>query len=104
VSSDSSAGSDAVLVGGTALGGAAMGNWVGGRGRYGGIGAGAGAAAGLAAVLLTRGPDATLSKGTTLEMIFSRDLKVEASDLEPGPAGAGSGLVPGSGRANRPSR
>jgi type IV secretion system protein VirB10 len=100
VTSDGSAGRDAAVVGGTALGGAAMGNWIGGQGKYAGIGAGAGAAAGLAAILLTRGPDATLNKGTTLEMIFSHDLKIAASELEPGPAGA-SGFAPRGGRPQR---
>jgi len=77
VSSDGSAGRDAVVVGGSALGGAAMGNWIGGRGKEAGIGAGAGAAAGAAAVLLTRGPDAVLKKGSTVEMVLSRDLAVK---------------------------
>ena len=39
-----------------------------------GIGALAGAGAGLAGVLLSRGPDATLTKGTTMEMVLDRPL------------------------------
>lgn len=74
VTSDGSAGRDVLVTGGSALGGAAMGNWIGGQGKEAGIGAGAGAAAGAVAVLLTRGPEAVLKKGSTLEMVLSREL------------------------------
>src|SRR5216683_2538681 len=37
-----------------------------------GIGAGIGAAAGLAAVLLTRGPEAELPRGSTMDVVFER--------------------------------
>jgi hypothetical protein len=47
-----------------------------------GIGAAAGAAAGLAAVLFTRGPDAVLAKGTTVEMILDRPVKFEEGELD----------------------
>jgi len=46
-----------------------------------GVGAGAGAAAGLVAVLLTRGPDAVLAKGTTVEMVLDRNLSFSEADL-----------------------
>lgn len=46
-----------------------------------GIGAGAGAAAGLIAVLLTRGPDAVLAKGSTVEMVLDRELSFSEGDL-----------------------
>ncbi|MGC2660355.1 MAG: hypothetical protein WA324_20575, partial [Bryobacteraceae bacterium] len=46
-----------------------------------GIGAGAGAAAGLASVLFTRGPDAILAKGTTVEMILDRPLTFSDQDV-----------------------
>ena len=46
------------------------------------IGAAAGAAAGLAMVLLTRGPDAVLAKGTTLEMVLERPLQFEEPELD----------------------
>src|SRR5579872_2576067 len=39
-----------------------------------GIGAAAGAAAGLIGVLMSRGPDAILEKGTTVEMVLDRPL------------------------------
>jgi len=47
-----------------------------------GIGAGAGAVAGLGAVLLTRGPDLTLAKGTTLEMVLERAITIDQSRAE----------------------
>ncbi len=49
------------------------------RGAQGvGIGAGVGAAAGLMAVLLTRGPDAELPRGTTVDVTLNRALLLDA--------------------------
>lgn len=75
---------------GTVVGGAAAGTVIGsgigaaaGNAEKGaGIGVGAGAAAGLLGVLLTRGPDATLTKGSTVEMILDRPLTFTKADLE----------------------
>ena len=47
-----------------------------------GIGAGAGAAAGLVGVLLSRGPDAVLAKGSTVEMVLDRPLQFNAEELD----------------------
>jgi hypothetical protein len=47
-----------------------------------GIGAAAGAAAGLATVLFTRGPDAVLAKGTTIEMVLDRNVDFSESELD----------------------
>lgn len=44
-----------------------------------GIGAGAGAAVGLGAVLLTRGPDLELPRGTTVDVILDRTVYLDAS-------------------------
>lgn len=44
-------------------------------------GAGAGAAAGLAGVLLTRGPDVVLQKGSVVEMILDRDLRYDEQEV-----------------------
>jgi len=66
---------------GTVIGsgiGAAAGNAGGGAG----VGAGAGAAAALAGVLLTRGPDAMLGKGSTVEMVLDRPLVFEENELD----------------------
>ena len=83
VTSDGSQGRDASKLAIGGAGGAAMGHWIGGQGRDAAIGAGAGAAAGLATVLLTRGPEATLRRGSTIEMVLNGDLRL--------PAGSGSG-------------
>lgn len=47
-----------------------------------GIGAAAGATAGLMGVLLTRGPEAVLAKGTTLEMVLDRPVRFEENELD----------------------
>ena len=46
------------------------------------IGAGIGAAAGLIGVLATRGPDAILARGSTVEMVIDRPLSFSSEDLE----------------------
>ena len=46
-----------------------------------GIGAGAGAAVGLAAVLLTRGPELELPRGTTLDVVLDRTIYLDASRI-----------------------
>jgi type IV secretion system protein VirB10 len=55
----------------------------------GGIGAAVGATAGLMAVLLTRGPDAVLAKGSTIEMITDRPLQFQKSELDFGTGQSG---------------
>jgi len=56
-----------------------------GLGRAPGLGAGIGAAAGATAamigVLVTRGPDAVLAKGTTVEMVLDRQLSYDEAEL-----------------------
>ena len=47
-----------------------------------GIGAGAGAAAGIIAILVARGPDAILAKGSTVEMILDRPVTFTAGELD----------------------
>jgi type IV secretion system protein VirB10 len=85
VKSDGGAGRDAMVVGGTTVGGTAMGNWIGDHGTAAGIGAAAGAATGLAAVLLTRGPEAVLERGATVEMQLNRDLKLAEDEVDSSP-------------------
>jgi hypothetical protein len=66
---------------GTVIGsgiGAAAGNVA----RGAGVGAAAGAAAGLIGVLLTRGPDAILPRGSTVEMVLDRSITFDADDLD----------------------
>ena len=78
-------GGDARKVGEATAAGAGVGTAIGAAsGHYGmgaGIGAAAGAAAGLAGVLLSRGPDIVLQKGTTLEMVLDRTLTYEEEEL-----------------------
>src|SRR5580658_1320256 len=59
---------------GTAIGGIAARS-----GEGAGIGAGAGLAAGLITVLLTRGPELELPRGTTLDVVLDRTLYLDAS-------------------------
>ena len=79
-------GSDAQTVGVGATTGAtvgALGGAIGGNmGMGAGIGAGAGAAAALMGVLLTRGPDVVLAKGSTVEMLLDRPLSFEEAEIE----------------------
>ena len=78
ITSESSKGGDARTVGETTAAGTSIGviaGASGGRAGFGaGVGAAAGAAAGLMGVLLSRGPEAVLEKGTQLDMTLDRDL------------------------------
>jgi hypothetical protein len=68
---------------GTVLKGTAIGAGIGAvatrSGTGAGIGAGAGLAVGLATVLLTRGPELELPRGTTLDVVLDRTLYLDAS-------------------------
>jgi len=55
---------------------------IAGEGKGAGIGAGVGALVGLGAVLLTRGPDAQLPRGTTLDIVLERELSLDASYVQ----------------------
>lgn len=85
IKSEGNKGGDARNVGEATAAGASIGVIAGGAtGHYGmgaGIGAAAGAAAGLMGVLLTRGPDAVLAKGSTIEMVLDRSLSFQDSEL-----------------------
>jgi hypothetical protein len=85
IKSEGNKGGDARTVGEAAAAGASIGVIAGGAtGHYGmgaGIGAAAGAAAGIMGVLLTRGPDAVLAKGSTIEMVLDRSLHFQDSEL-----------------------
>jgi len=76
---------DARRAGETTAGGAAVGGIAGSAAGHAGMGAGigaaAGAAAGLASVLVSRGPDLILPKGTSVEMVLDRGLKYKTSEL-----------------------
>lgn len=77
---------------GTLAGAAASG--AAGKGAL--IGAGAGAAAGILAALLTRGPDAELPRGTTLDVALDRALVLDEERLPPNSPGTAPAIpVPG---------
>jgi hypothetical protein len=63
-----------------------------------GIGAGVGGAAGLAAVLLTRGPEAHLPRGSTLDIVLERDLSLEGDQIRYRDVGQFSPITPPSAR------
>ena len=62
---------------GSIAGAAARGNGLGGAG----VGAAAGATVGLIGVLFTRGPEAMLAKGSTVEMLLDRQIQFDEEDL-----------------------
>jgi type IV secretion system protein VirB10 len=84
--------SDVGMVVATTVGGAYIGTLAGAinssaPGRGAAIGGGAGLLVGLAVVLLTRGPEAELSRGTTLDVVFDRPLVLDAAFLPASDAG-----------------
>lgn len=98
---------DTETVAGTATTGTIIGSGVGAAAgsiaRGAGIGAGAGAAAGLIGVLLSRGPDAMLTKGSTFEMILDRPLLFRDSDLDLSNAPPHASLSEGANPNSRPA-
>ena len=72
VAGASAAGTSVGVIAGSAAGHPGMGA---------GIGAAAGATAGLIGVLSSRGPDAVLAKGSTIEMVLDRPLSFEEAEL-----------------------
>jgi len=84
---------DARTVAEAAGAGASVGLIAGAAGKHyamgGAIGVAAGATAGLMAVLLSRGPDAVLAKGSTIEMITDRPLEFQRDEIDFGGAQTG---------------
>jgi len=85
VKSEGNKAGDVRTVGEAAGAGASVGGIVGsvaGHAGMGvGVGAAAGAAAGLIGVLASRGPDAVINKGSTIEMVLDRALTFNESEL-----------------------
>lgn len=108
VRGDSNKGGDARSVGeATAIGasvGAIAGSAAGHAGMGVGIGAAAGATAGLVGVLLSRGPDAVLAKGSTLEMVLDRDLVYSADEVSFSGNGASRSFSDGPGPVQKEER
>ena len=88
VRSEGNKSGDARTVGEAGAAGATIGTIAGGAaGHYGmgaGIGAAAGVAAGMVGVLTSRGPDAVLARGSTLEMVLDRPISFTESELNSG--------------------
>jgi len=85
VIADSNKGGDAKTVATAGISGASVGAIAGSAAGHAGsgtlIGSAAGVVGGLAAVLFTRGPDAELSKGSTVEMVLDRPLTFAADEV-----------------------
>ncbi len=86
---------DAKTIGTTTAAGASIGAIATRTGMGAGIGAAAGATAGLIGVLMTRGPDAVLAKGTTVEMVLDRPLTFAPEELDSSSMKRASGDGPG---------
>lgn len=101
IKSEGNKGGDARTVGEAAAGGASIGaisGSVAGRPGMGvGIGAAAGAAAGLVGVLLSRGPEAVLAQGTTVEMVLDRPLSFDETELDTSAPARGRSIGQGTG-------
>ena len=74
-------GKDAQTVAETTAAGAGIGA-IAGRAKGLGIGAGAGALVGLGAILLTRGPEAELPRGSTLDIVLEHELALDSSQIQ----------------------
>ncbi|HEY2351549.1 MAG TPA: hypothetical protein VGH83_03490 [Candidatus Acidoferrum sp.] len=90
-------GKDAATVATTTVAGTGIGAIAGGA-KGAGIGAGAGGLAGLAAVLLTRGPEAQLPRGSTLDVVLEHDLSLEGDQIRFTDVGNSSPITPPPGR------
>ncbi len=101
IKSDSTQGEDVGTVATTTTAGAGVGAIAGG-GKGAGIGAAVGAAAGLAAILLTRGKELELPRGTTLDVILDRPLDLDPTLVQFEWTGQGTSLPgPASQQNNR---
>jgi hypothetical protein len=80
VTGPSGKGKDVGTVAATTVTGAGIGAIADGA-KGAGIGAGIGGAAGLAAILLTRGPEAELPRGSTLDVVLEHDLQLDAAQI-----------------------
>jgi len=59
-----------------------------------GIGAGIGAVAGLGAILLTRGPEAELPRGSTLDIVLEHELALDSSQIRYNNVGQAMPITP----------
>ena len=82
VTGDSDKTSDAATIAKTTAAGAGIGGIATQSGKGAGIGAGVGATAGLLAVLLSRGPEAELPRGSTLDAVINRPIFLDADKVQ----------------------
>lgn len=86
-------GKDVATVAETTATGAGIGAIAGG-GKGAGIGAGIGGLAGLGAVLLTRGPEAELPRGSTLDVVLEHELALDSSQIQYSNVGQAQPITP----------
>jgi hypothetical protein len=85
-------GADAEKIATATVAGAGIGGIAGG-GKGAGIGAGTGGLVGLAAVLLSRGPEAQLPRGSSMDLILERDLQLDSDQIHYSNVGQSNTLV-----------
>lgn len=93
VTGEGGKGRDVGTVATTTVTGAGIGAIAGG-GKGAGIGAGIGGLAGLGAVLLTRGPEAQLPRGSALDIVLEHSLTLEADQIQYRHVGDSSPITP----------
>ena len=81
VTGEGGKGKDVGTVATTTVTGAGIGAIAGGA-KGAGIGAGVGGLVGLGAILLTRGPEAQLPRGTTMDIVLERELAMDSSYVQ----------------------
>ncbi|MBV8514247.1 MAG: hypothetical protein JO260_03005 [Acidobacteria bacterium] len=86
-------GKDVKTVATTTATGAGVGAIAGGA-KGAGIGTGIGGLAGLGAVLLTRGPEAELPRGSTLDVVLERNLSLDSRQIQYNNVGTSSPITP----------
>lgn len=86
-------GKDVGTVATTTATGAGIGGIAGG-GKGAGIGAGIGGLAGLGAILLTRGPEAELPRGSTLDIVLEHNLALDGNQIRYSNVGESSPITP----------
>jgi hypothetical protein len=86
-------GKDVGTVATTTVTGAGIGAIAGGA-KGAGIGAGVGGLIGLGAILLTRGPEAQLPRGTTMDIVLERELAMDSSYVQFSNTGTAQPITP----------
>jgi hypothetical protein len=82
ITGDSDKASDVGTIAKTTAAGAGIGAIASRSAQGAGIGAGIGAAAGIAAVLLSRGPEAELPRGSTIDAVINRPILLDADRVQ----------------------